>query len=43
VLASCGFLLSGFGILALYSVSLFTLGYLRYRWRTRQRAAVVPQ
>jgi amino acid transporter len=43
VLGSCGFLLSGFGILALYSVSLFTLGYLRYRWRTRQRAAVAPQ
>jgi amino acid transporter len=43
VLASCGFLLSGFGLLALYSVSLFTLGYLRYRWRTRQRAVVAPQ
>jgi amino acid transporter len=43
VLVSCGFLLSGFGILALYSVSLFTLGYLRYRWRTRQPAAIAQQ
>lgn len=43
VLVSCGFLLSGFGILALYSVSLFTLGYLRYRWRTRHTTAVAPQ
>lgn len=36
VLISCGFLLSGFGVLASYSLSLFVLGYLRYRWRTRQ-------
>ena len=36
VLVSCGFLLSGFGILALYTVSLFTLGCLRYLWRTRR-------